>query len=41
MDAILFWHRFEGRWLRGHRISLSRTPGKSAIAEATRELAEI
>ena len=41
MDAILFWDRFEGRWLRGSEFHLSRAARESAIAEAAPELAEI
>jgi hypothetical protein len=26
MDAILFWHRFEGRWLRGDEFHYPETP---------------
>ena len=26
MDAILFWHRFQGRWLRGDEFHYPETP---------------
>jgi len=41
MDAILFWERFEGRWLRRHGVSLSRAASEFAVIKAPRELAEI
>ena len=41
MDAILFWDRFEGRWLRGSGVSLSRAAGKFAVTKTAQELAEI
>ena len=41
MDAILIWQRFEGRWLRGTGVSLSRAAREPAFAKTARELAEI
>ena len=41
MDAILFWARFEGRWLRGSEFHYPEQPGEPAVVKAARELAEI
>jgi hypothetical protein len=41
MDAILFWYRFNGRWLRGTEFHYPERPGQSAVLETARELAEV
>jgi hypothetical protein len=41
IDAILFWARFEGRWLRGTEFHYPERAREPALAKAARELAEI
>ena len=41
MDAILFWDRFEGRWLRGSELSTPKAASQSAVLETAGKLAEV
>jgi hypothetical protein len=41
MDAILFWARFEGRWLRGSEFHYPGAAERFTDNESTQELAEV